>query len=136
MANEHIGRKQQVGLGKETTSGTAVAAAKWAPKISGAFVPKVAYVSDQGAYGTIDENRDLQNVKNWTEVNFAANATDGVFGDILLALFGTEYNCVRIPFTGGAGTFVEGEVVTEATSTATGTIRRADVGGTSKVLFV
>ncbi len=113
-----------------------MAAAKWLPKISGTFIPKVGTAYDLGAFGTIDEWRDGQTTKAATEITFQANAYDNILGDVLNALFGTEYPTVRIPFTGGSGTFVEGEVVTESTSTATGTLRRADVAGTSKVLFL
>jgi hypothetical protein len=137
MTLAHIGQKQQIGLGKETTPGTGVAASIWIPKISGSFLPKTQYAYDEGAYGSVDEYRNGQNVKNWTEISFSANAQDINFGHPLLALFGTEYPCVRIPIPGSiTGTFVEGEVVTETTSLATATLRRADVGGSTKVLYL
>ncbi len=34
------------------------------------------------------------------------------------------------------GTYVEGETITESTSSATGTLRRLDAGGSSKVLYI
>jgi hypothetical protein len=50
MTSAHIGQKQQIGLGKETTPGTGVAASIWIPKISGSFLPKTQYAYDEGAY--------------------------------------------------------------------------------------
>lgn len=136
MANEHIGRKQSIGIGKESTSGTGVAAAIWLPKLSGAFIPKTEVASDQGAYGVLDNVKDVQAVKNWTEVQFSAVARDNYMGHILMALFGTTYAAVKFPVTSVSGTFVEGETVTESTSTATGTLRRIDVSGTSGDLYI
>lgn len=137
MTNAHIGQKQQIGLGKESVPGTSVAASIWIPKISGAFQPKTTYDYDDGAYGVIDQFRNAQNVKNATDITFSANAQDISFGHVLMALMGLEYPCVAFPIPGSiTGTFVEGETITESTSTATGTLRRADVGGSSKILYI
>lgn len=123
----HIGRKQSIGLGKEGTSGTEVAVTDWIAKLSGAFTPKVETTNDEGAYGIIDKVKEVQTVKNWTEVQFSAIARDQFFGHILMALFGTTYKTIKVPITSISGTgFVEGETVTESTSSATGTIRRVD----------
>lgn len=126
MANEHVGRKQSVGIGKEGTSGTAVAASVWVPKLSGAFTPKTAVVNDEGAYGVIDKVKEATTIKNWTEVQLSAIARDIYFGHFLMAAFGTAYATIRIPISSVSGTFQEGETVTESTSSATGTIRRVD----------
>ncbi len=137
MANEHIGRKQSIGVGKEATSGTSVSAARWIPKISGEFTPTNFTADDIGAYGVIDELRDQQLVKTITTVDFSCDFRDVYGGDLLMGLFGTEYSCIRFPIPGSiTGTFTVGETVTETTTVAKGTLRRADVGGTSKVLFI
>src|SRR5689334_8675355 len=114
MANEHIGRKQAIGLGKETTSGTGVSASIWIPKISGSFAPEFGVAKDEAAYGVIDGLREQQTVKTVTRVNFAAAIRDTFFGHLLMAAFGTAYACVKIPIPGSiTGTFVEGETITE-----------------------
>lgn len=137
MALEHIGRKQSIGLGKESVSGTSVAAARWIPKIDGQFTPTNTTADDTGAYGVIDELRDQQTVKTITTVDFSCDLRDIYAGDLFMALFGTETPCVRFPIPGSiTGTFSVGETITESTSNATGVLKRADVGGTSKVLFI
>ena len=136
MAGEHTGRKQSIGIGKESTAGTAVSASAWLPKISGAFTPKSEVAEDQGAYGIIDSVKEVQTVKNWTEVQFSAVARDVYMGHILTALFGTTYNTVRFPVSSVSGTFSSGETITESTSTATGTLRRIDVSGSTPMLYI
>lgn len=137
MSNEHIGRKQALGFGKESTAGTAVAASFWVPKVSGSFAPQFEFARDESSYGTIDGLRDAQTVKSMTKVDLSAIVRDDWFGFFFLAAFGLAYPCVRFPIPGSiTGTYVEGEVITEATSTATGTLRRLDAGGSSKVLYI
>lgn len=137
MAGEHTGRKQSIGIGKESVSGTGVNASDWIPKISGAFTPKVETALDEGAYGIIDRVKEVQTVKNMTEVQFSAIARDVYFGHLLMALFGLEYPCIKFPVPGSiTGTFVEGETVTETDTVAKGVLRRLDDGGSSKALYV
>src|SRR3954462_5237278 len=135
MSNEHIGRKQSIGLGKEATNGTSVAASVWIPKIDGEFTPTNTTADDMGAYGVIDELRDQQTVKTITTTQFSCDFRDVYGGHLLIALFGPEYPCVPFPSPGSiAGSYSVGETITETTTVAKGTLRRADVGGTSKVL--
>jgi hypothetical protein len=135
--NQHIGRKQSLGMGKETTAGTSAAATRWVPKISGKFVPENTVAEDTGAYGVIDEVRDVQTVKTIVTVTADADVRDVFIGDVFNALYGTEYPCVKFPVPGAiTGTYVEGEVITQSVSSATGTLRRADVGGSSKALYI
>jgi hypothetical protein len=137
LANEHIGRKQSIGLGKESTPGTGVSAAIWIPKSSGVFTPKVDTAVNDGAYGVIDAVRDVQAVKNMTEISFQARAQSTFLGHLLMAAFGTAYATVRIPIPGSiTGTYVEGETITESTSSATGVLRRLDAGGSVKALYI
>src|SRR5947209_371649 len=138
MSNEHIARLQKIGLGKESTAGTAVAVSAWIPKSKGIVVPKVTYEYDQGAYGNIDKNREAYIAKRWTEFDITdTEPRDQWIGHFLMAAYGTAYACVKFPIPGSiTGTFVEGETITESTSTATGTLRRLDAGGSSKALYI
>ncbi len=137
MSGEHTGRKQSIGLGKETTPGTAVTATTWFPKLSGSFTPKVQTTQDDGAYGIIDKVKDVQAVQVATDVTFSGVVRDVYFGHLLNAAFGTETPCVKFPIPGSiTGTFVEGETITESTSTATGVLKRLDDGGSSKALYI
>lgn len=136
MANEHIGRKQEIGIGKESTSGTSVAASVWFPKMSGAFKPKFVIDSDKSAWGTIAELREDQTVQQTTEVSLTGIARDISLGHILMAAFGSAYACVRFQPASITGTFVEGETITETTSGATATLRRLDSSTTPISMYL
>src|SRR4051794_12236470 len=97
MASEHIGRKQSIGLGKESVSGTSVSAGRWIPKIDGQFTPTNFTADDMGAYGVIDALRDQQLVKTITTVDYSCDLRDVYSGDLFMGLFGTEYSCIRFP---------------------------------------
>lgn len=123
MSNEHIGRLQAIGLGKEATSGTAVAVVRWLPKVSGSFKPQQEVAIDSSGYGVIDEVREVQTVSNITVVNIEGIMRDKFFGDLLNAALGQAFKCQAIPCTFVSGTFVEGETITGGTSAATGIVK-------------
>jgi hypothetical protein len=137
MANEHIGRKQQIGIGKESVAGTSVSAALWIPKASGQFAPRHESAVDESAYGVIDGLYDQQTVKNMTIVELEAILGDSWVGHLLTAAFGLSYPCIKIPVSSVSGNFVEGETITETDSSATGTLRRTDEDqGSSPALYI
>lgn len=80
----HIGRKQSIGIGKESTSGTQVAASDRLAKTSGAMTPVVTTIKDTGGYGVIDEVYDVQTAKEHTETSIEGTITDDSFGLLLL----------------------------------------------------
>ncbi len=124
--NEHIGRLQKIGLGKESTAGTPVSATAWIPKTDGAFEPEVEKAKDLSAYGTIEELRDSQTVRQMTKTEVKGIFRDQYGGHLLNAALGTEYLCLRMTMGSLSGTFQVGETVTQAVSSATGTVRRVD----------
>jgi hypothetical protein len=138
MANEHIGRKQSIGLVKEVTHGTdPTGTSAWFAKLDGGFSPENTTAKDEGSYGVISNLRSQETMKTISKIEFSTDIRDISFGHILNALFGVEFPCIVITIPGSiTGTFVEGETITETTSTATGTLRRADVSGTTKVLYI
>lgn len=129
MANEHIGRLQKVGLGKESVAGTAVAATDWIAKASGVFKPDFGKAKDVSAYGNIDELRDTQTVKQTTLLELEAIARDKSIGHFLNAALGSEVLTIRMAMGSLSGTFVRGESVSQAVSTATGTVMDVDGSG-------
>lgn len=129
MTYEHIGRKQIMGLGKESTAGTAVAATVWIPTEDREFKPVSGKAKDMSAYGVIDELYDSQTTKNMTEVMMAGILRDTFLGNLLLAALGTQYTCLATVMGSLVGVFTVGETVTQAVSLATGVVRRVD--GTS-----
>lgn len=136
MSNEHIGRLQKIGLGKESEAGTAVAASEWIPKVSGVFSPKNEVALDEAAYGIIDGVKDQQTVQSMTEIQLSAVIRDTFFGHLLMAALGSSYACVKFPVSSVSGTFQEGETITESTSSATGTLRRDDSTADTPVLYI
>ncbi len=136
MANEIIGRVHNVGLGKESTAGTAVSATDWLPKTEGVLMAHFEVAEDPSSHGVIDGVKQVSTTKTWTEVEMEGILQDNMFGHLLLAAFGLEYSCVRFPVSGGSGTFTEGETVTESTSSATGVLRRTDQSAGTPVLYI
>lgn len=131
MANEHIGRLQKVGLGKESSSGTPVAAAAWIPKVSGIFRPEFGKAKDTSAYGNIDQLRDSETVKQVTILELEAIVRDVYVGHLLMAALGQDTLTIRMAMGSLSGTFVRGETVTQAVSLATGRVK--DVDGTGHI---
>lgn len=133
-----IGRLQHIGIGKEGTPGTSVAATVWIPHDGqGGLKPKFETAKDDAAYGNIFGLRDQQTTKEWTEVLINAVARTKFIGQFLQAAFGTSTPCVAHPIPGAiTGTFVVGETITESTSSATGVLKRMDVLGTTKILYI
>lgn len=131
MPTTHIGRLQQIGLGKESTPGTAVAPTFWLPKNSGSLSSDPVTLEDDAAYGSIEKTREVQTVKNMSAIELSAVARHEFFGNLLLAAFGLGYACVKIPISSLSGNYSIGETVTESTSGATGVVRRIDESDSS-----
>lgn len=136
MANEHIGRRQSMGLGKESTPGTPVAASAWIPKMAGSFRPLFTKAKDTSSYGNISELRDSKTVKQMTEAELEGIFRDKYGGHLLMAAFGTTFACYKFTLGTVSGTFVKGETITQATSGATGVIRRVQGSGATQVLYI
>src|SRR5258707_11156012 len=84
-----IGRLIQVGVAKETTRGTAIAsAAFWNPWNDLQLDEKKEFAVDAQAYGIIEDNVNLTQVKKWAQGTLAGNVADQTIGLILYSLFG------------------------------------------------
>ncbi len=124
MANEHIGRLEQIGLGLESTPGTGVAPTIWLPKVSAEFNPVSEKAIDDSAYGVIDEVFDSVTVKNMTEINFQGIFRDTNLGLLLFATMGLTFVTVEIELgsiTGG--TPAVGDLVSIVSPAMTGNLR-------------
>lgn len=64
---KYIGRQINVGFGKETTRGTAVAIARWLPKTDFSFDEKMETIQDESSIGVITDARDSFVAKRWAE---------------------------------------------------------------------
>ncbi len=82
------GRKVQVGLGKETVRGTAVAPSFWIPKYEAAVDNKREYVNDEASVGVIAESTGAVVAKEWAEGEITGKIGDKSAGLILLGALG------------------------------------------------
>lgn len=85
-----IGRKFNVGIGKESTRGTAVAASYWLPKMECAVEDKINFVMDENSIGVIEDANTQDITGKYSEGSVAGRITDSGFGLILLASLGSE----------------------------------------------
>lgn len=89
------GRKYQVGIGKETARGTAVAPAFWLPKYDVTVENKKTYVNGEAAMGTIHDSDGSKIVKEWAEGEITGKVRDKSFGLLLLSAFGSVASVQR-----------------------------------------
>lgn len=138
MSNEHIGRRQAIGIGRESVaSGTSAAATAWLPKVSGVFKPMFEKAKDDSAYGVIDEVYDSQTVKYMTEVELEGIARDSWIGSLLYGAMGsyTPVKCITITGASG-GTPARGDSITSATGSYVGKIKKVLLVGAVTYYFV
>jgi hypothetical protein len=89
--SKYIGRLVNVGLGKETVRGTAVAPVWWIPKSSVAFFDRATKNESKLNYGNIGgAGVYAPKVIEWAEGTIEGDVFDQEFGIILLAVFGTD----------------------------------------------
>lgn len=88
--SKFIGRKFNVGIGKESSRGTAVAADFWLPKTEFTFDDKVERVVNGASIGTIHDAENSHVVGKVSEGQLSGRIADTSFGLILKAVFGTE----------------------------------------------
>ncbi len=86
---KYIGRRISVGIGKESTRGTAVAAEYWLPWTSLAFEGKVETVLNESAQGTIYGAQNSALVKEWGEGSLDCLIGDKSVGLLFTSILGT-----------------------------------------------
>jgi len=88
--SDFSGRRISVGIGKETTRGTAAGAAYWLQHLLIDFLPKSTKIYNISGLGVLDESNAAEIVKDWAEGKIEGKVTDKAFGLLLLSLFGTD----------------------------------------------
>jgi hypothetical protein len=107
MSQRGIGRLVQIGLGKESTRGTAnTTAGYWNPYMDLTIDEKKEFVTDSQAYGIIEDNVNLTQTKKWVAGTLTGNLYDTSFPPLLYAMFGTYAKAGSGPYT---HTFTVGE---------------------------
>lgn len=90
MTAVFIGRKFNVGIGKESSRGTAVAATYWIPKMDFKHDDKIDVVVDETSVGVIEDSQGQDTVFKSSEGELSGRITDTSFGLWLMALMGTD----------------------------------------------
>ena len=92
--SKYIGRQINVGVGIESTRGTAVAIQSWTPKTDLSFIDKAETIQDESSIGVITDARDSFVTKLWSEGDISGNIEANNIGYYLLGLFGTVSSAV------------------------------------------
>lgn len=107
MSSKGIGRLISIGLGKESTRGTAnTTALYWNPWMDLTIDEKKEFATDLQAYGIIEDNINLTQTKKWVAGTLTGNLYDTSFPPILYGMFGTYAKTGSGPYT---HTFTVGE---------------------------
>lgn len=89
------GRQMSLGIGKETTRGTAVAPTYWIPWADLTLEEQVEKVLDDTALGVIEDSDANDTVKKYLEFSIGTKLKDDHIGLILLSLFGACSSAVK-----------------------------------------
>lgn len=84
-----IGRKFNVGIGKESSRGTAVAATYWMPKMEFSHDDKIEYAVDETSIGVIADAQSQDITNKISEGELQGRIADTSFGLWLIAALGT-----------------------------------------------
>lgn len=95
MPTKAIGRLVNLGIGKETTRGTVIAATYWLFKSELNYQEKIEQAIEESSVGVIADAVDAQIVRKWAEGSFGGNIKDKSFGLLLLSLFGSVSSAVK-----------------------------------------
>lgn len=87
---KHIGRLYNIGIGKESTRGTAVAATYWLPKMELSLDDKVEVVVDESSIGIIEDAQSQDIVNKISEGELSGRIADTSFGLWLLSTLGAS----------------------------------------------
>ncbi len=89
-----IGRRVEIGLGKETTRGTVIAPTAWVPKASLDFDEKEEVLPDESSIGLIADSMNAEIVKRWSEGTLEMIPGVNALSLILLATFGSVSSAI------------------------------------------
>lgn len=88
--SKFIGRKLNIGIGKETVRGTAVAASYWLPKTDCSIDDKIEQVINENSIGVIEDAEGASLVQKFSEGEITGRILDESFGLLILAALGAE----------------------------------------------
>lgn len=85
-----IGQQFNIGIGKESTRGTAVVASYWLPNTTLTVDDKIKVAKDETSIGVIEAGVGQEVSQRMSEATIEGRATDQGFGLILMSLMGTD----------------------------------------------
>lgn len=85
-----IGRQFSIGIGKESTRGTVVAATYWVQKTDFAVEDKIESLIDDASINTIEDAQSQEISQKYSEGTLGGRITDQTFGLLLMATMGTD----------------------------------------------
>ena len=94
-----IGRRVNIGMGKETTRGVATAPTYWFPKMSLSMDDKIMFATDDSSVGVIEDSQTQDITSRYSEGSIEGRVTDRGIGLLLLATLGAE-NATTTPEIG------------------------------------
>ncbi|WP_153008337.1 phage tail tube protein [Rhodococcus pyridinivorans] len=84
----YIGRREAIGLGIETTPGTAVAPQVWLRWLDQPLNTRTEVLENESAMGVVDRVNDSEVATAWSEGTPGGKVTDNAVGYLLLGIFG------------------------------------------------
>jgi hypothetical protein len=90
-----IGRLVNLGIGKESSRGTAVVPTYWLFKSDLNYQEKFEQAVEDSSVGVIADAIDAQTTKRWAEGSFGGDIKDKSIGLILLSLFGSVSSALK-----------------------------------------
>ena len=137
MSNEHIGRREAIGIGKESPAGTNAAPDIYVPKEGGVLNPQFTRDEDKSARGTIFSVLNKATVEKFTLLALPAVLSDDFFGYLLLAALGKATEVVGITLTGASsGTPARGDAISSAAGSWTGKIKKITKVGSTDYFWI
>lgn len=87
--SKFIGRKFNIGVGRESTRGTARAVQRWLPTTELTIDEKVEHAKEESVYGVIENQTDADVVKTFAEGSISGLVDDQAIGYLLYGALGT-----------------------------------------------
>lgn len=125
-----LGRSRAIGLGKETTSGTAVAASVWLPQQDHTIEDALDRIWDNSGLGTRNANFQGDTRQEMATGNINGFIYPSLFGHILLAALGTVNTANH-----GSATGVKVHTFTAAETLPTYTLSSKDINESTRAAF-
>ncbi len=86
--SKYTGRDIKIGIGKESSRGTPVAASFWIPRSTLDFENKAETIVDDQGYGVLEDSVDVKVVSKWAEGSLNGMVRDKAIGLFLLNVIG------------------------------------------------